>query len=77
MDIEAEVRCKYKNDSTSGAIASSLEPDNLDSPKNVDIKTERYGRKVQTNMRIEGDIETLIATLDDLLSCTSTAEKMI
>lgn len=77
MEIEAEICCEYEKESISNAIASSLEPDNLASPENVEVETHRRGRDVRSKIKVDGEIETLLATMDDLLSCTSTAEKMV
>ncbi|KXA89289.1 hypothetical protein AKJ57_05515 [candidate division MSBL1 archaeon SCGC-AAA259A05] len=77
MRLKAKISCSYKDESISRAVASSIQPDNLDAPENVDIETCRSGREVKTKVKVEGEIETLLATLEDLLACTSTAEKMI
>ncbi len=77
MKMRARVSCLYKREITAKAIASSIEPDNRDSPKEVKIKTGKSGKKVETEIEMDGRIETLIATLEDLLSCISTAEKMV
>ncbi|MBS3815192.1 MAG: KEOPS complex subunit [Hadesarchaea archaeon] len=77
MSLKAEVSCSYENESSAKAISSSLEPDNLQAPENVEISTHRDGKDVVTKVTVEGRIETLLATLEDLLSCASTAEKVI
>lgn len=77
MSQRARISCIYSDESISRAISSALEPDNLQAPENVHVKTIRDGEKVVTDVKIDGRIETLLATLEDLLSCTSTAEKVI
>lgn len=77
MKQKAEISCKYENDSISNTIVSSIQPDNIDSPESVNIKTEQEGEKVKTEIEIDGEIETLLNTIEDLLSCTATAEKII
>lgn len=77
MKQKAKVVCVYENDSISKAIGSSIQPDNLDSPESVEIKTQIKDSKVESEIEVDGEIETLLNTLEDLLSCTSTAEKMI
>lgn len=77
MELQAKISCSYENESISKAVASSIQPDNLDSPENIEIRTWKSGREVKSEIRVEGKIETLLATLDDLLSCTSTAEEII
>ncbi|KXB00531.1 hypothetical protein AKJ44_00870 [candidate division MSBL1 archaeon SCGC-AAA261F17] len=77
MGSKARISCVYDDESISQTISSSLEPDNIQAPENVKIKTTRDGNKVITEIEVDGRIETLLATLEDLLSCTSTAEKVI
>lgn len=77
MGPKARISCIYDDESISQAISSSLEPDNLQAPENVKIKTTRDENKVITEIKVDGRIETLLATLEDLLSCTSTAEKIL
>lgn len=77
MEMRAKTSCVYEDKSTSRAVASALRPDNLQAPEGVEVKTSRKGKRVVTEVKVDGRIETLLATLDDLLSCTSTAEEMI
>jgi len=75
--MRAKVVCEYENNSISRAIAAALKPDNIQAPKNIKIATAARGRRVVTTFEMDGKIETLLATLDDLLSCTSTAESVL
>lgn len=77
MNQKAEISCKYENDSIANTIATSIKPDNIDSPEGVKIDTKQEGALVKTKIEVDGDIETLLNTLEDLLSCKATAEKMI
>lgn len=77
MKMRAKVTSVYDDKSVAQAIASALQPDNLQAPKGIEIKTSKRGRKIVTKVEMEGKIETLLSTLDDLLSCTSTAESTI
>ncbi|KXB04346.1 hypothetical protein AKJ50_02500 [candidate division MSBL1 archaeon SCGC-AAA382A13] len=77
MKQKAKISCKYENDAVAETIASAIQPDNLDSPDMIKIKTRKEGNQVESEIVVEGKIETLLNTLEDLLSCTSTAEKMI
>ncbi len=74
---KAKISCRYEDESVSEAVAASIRPDNLDSPEKVSVDTERDGKWVKSEIEVEGGIETLLATVEDLLACTSTAEKMI
>jgi hypothetical protein len=75
--MRANVICGYKKREVVEAIAAALQPDNLQAPKGVRIKTRVGNRCIVTSVELEGRIETLLATLDDLLACTSTAEDML
>ena len=77
MRIRAEVKCAYKNGRLARAVAEALRPDNLRVPKGIKLTTKVRGKEVNTKIEIEGRIETLLATLDDLLACTEAAESVI
>jgi hypothetical protein len=75
--MRANVKCVYDQESFALAVASALRPDNFQAPSGIQITTVRRGKQVVTNIVMDGKIETFLATLDDLLSCTSTAESML
>ncbi len=75
--MRAEITCSYDDEKVSEAVASSVRPDNIDSPEGVEVKTERNGDEVRSEIVVDGEIETLLATMEDLLACTSVAEDMI
>ena len=77
MKMRANVKCVYDQESFALAVASALRPDNFQVPSGIQITTARRGKQVVTNIAMDGKIETFLATLDDLLSCTSTAESML
>jgi hypothetical protein len=77
MKMNAKVVCEYESAPIAEAIAKALQPDNLQAPRGIEITTVARGRQVITSVKIDGKIETLLATLDDLLSCTCTAENVI
>jgi len=75
--MRAKVSCTYGSESISKAIAVALMPDSHQAPKGIRVKTEARGTRVVSTIELDGKIETLLATLDDLLACTSTAEGVI
>jgi len=77
MKMKAKIVCAYEDDSASRAIAAALNPDNIQVPKGIRVVTLARGRQVITEVEMDGRIETLLATLEDLLSCTSTAESVL
>jgi len=76
VKLKARVECSYENPETARAVARALKPDNLQS-RMVKVKTTTSGGTITTTVEMEGKIETLLATLDDLLACTETAESVI
>ena len=77
MKMRTEVTCYYTEASVARAVAAALRPNNLRAPKGIAISTKAKGERVVTKVELEGRIETLLATLDDLLACTSTAESVL
>ena len=69
------MRISYENEREAEAVAQAVSPDNVNVPRGLFIKTTRSGSEVLTQIRCELRLQTLIATIDDLLSCVSTAEK--
>lgn len=73
--MEAEIRLSYKNEREAEAVAKAVSPDNVEVPPGLFVKTVRKGFKVFTTIECQTKLQTFIATLDDLLSCVSVAEK--
>ena len=77
MKMRAEVVCIYSDERMSKTVAAAVSPDNLQVPEGLMISTVQKGRRVVSVVELEGRAETLLATLDDLLACTLTAENML
>ncbi len=77
MKLRAEITCFYGDERAPRAVAAALGPDNLQAPKGLQISTKTKGKRVVSMVEMDGRIETLLATLDDLLACAITAESMI
>jgi len=73
--LEAEIRLRYKNDREADSVVKAISPDNVEVPSGLYIRTLRKGSVVQTNIDCQTRLQTLIATIDDLLACVSVAEK--
>ena len=73
--MEAEIRLSYQNEREAEAVAKAVSPDNVEVPPGLTIKTVRERTEVFTKVECQTRLQTLIATLDDLLSCVSVAEK--
>ncbi len=73
--MEAEIQLEYQNIREAEAVLKAVSPDNIKAPPGLYIKTERNGSNVHTFVCCQTRLETLIATIDDLLACVSVAEK--
>ncbi len=74
MKMQAEVVCYYGDNRLSKAVAEALGPDNLKLPKGLRVSTKSSEKAMVSEIEMDGRMETLLATLDDLLSCTLAAE---
>jgi hypothetical protein len=75
--LEAKVTLEYQDAKTAEAIAKAVSPDNLKTPSDLIVKTTNEGKKVISQIKYRGKLQTFTATLDDLLFCISTAEKTL
>jgi len=74
---EATVTIQYVDQRTAEAILRAIEPDNLTTPEGVKIEAEASGGVVTINLECRRGVGSLVATLDDLLSCIQAAEAAI
>ena len=75
--MEAEINLKYQGEKTAEAIAKAVSPDNFKSPPGLSIETHNRENLVVTNINCNKMIPTLLATIDDFLSCVTTAERTL
>jgi len=73
--LEAKITLSYKNEREAESVAKAVSPDNVKVPPGLFVKTTRRGDKVFTTIECQTKLETFMATIDDLLSCVSIAEK--
>ena len=73
--MEAEIRLSYRNEREAEAVAKAVSPDNIEVPSGLAVKTMKEKTEVLTRVECQTRLQTFIATLDDLLSCVSVAEK--
>jgi tRNA threonylcarbamoyladenosine modification (KEOPS) complex Pcc1 subunit len=76
-ESEATVTIQYVDQRTAEAILRAIEPDNMTTPEGVDIEATAAGGIVTINVECSRGIGSLVATLDDLLSCIQAAEAAI
>ncbi len=75
--MEATLALEFGDEKISEAVAKAISPDNFKTPAGLDVKTFRDGKKVITQIKYYGKLATFTATIDDLLSSASTAEKAV
>jgi tRNA(Ser,Leu) C12 N-acetylase TAN1 len=75
--LEAEIVLDYNDEEIAKAVASAISPDNLKTPSGLSVETTWKDGKVFTKIECERGFPAFIATIDDVLSCSSTAEKTL
>jgi tRNA threonylcarbamoyladenosine modification (KEOPS) complex Pcc1 subunit len=75
--LEAEIVLEFGKANIAEAIARAVSPDNFKTPEGLSIRTTLKNKKVVTVIKCKGKLSTFIATVDDLLFCTATAEKTL
>jgi len=75
--LNAEITISYKTMQEAEAVAKALTPDNVKVPRGLIIRTKRQETKVLTMIECATKLLTFIATIDDLMSAVSVAERSI
>jgi len=75
--LEANIMLSYNTLREAEAVADAVSPDNVKVPEGLSVKTTRRGKKVFTNIECESKLQTFVATIDDLLSAVSVAERAL
>lgn len=75
--MQAEISLSYKTIREAEAVAQAVSPDNVKVPPGLVIKTTKKGKKMLTQIICETKLETFMATMDDLLSAVSVAERAV
>ncbi|HDI13056.1 MAG TPA: hypothetical protein ENF64_02955 [Hadesarchaea archaeon] len=77
MRMHAKITCTYADEQVCKAVVAALVPDNLRVPRGLRVSTIRDGKRAVTEVQLDGRVETLLATIDDVLACTLAAESML
>ncbi len=75
--MRATITLEYKDLKTAQAVSEAVSPDNFKIPQGLQVKTVQENNRVITEIDCDAKIVTLTATIDDLLSSASTAEKTL
>ncbi len=69
MEIRVKLIIQCKDEVIPKILYSSLKPDNIDLPKGLNIDMSLNGRFLVVDFSSIDRLETLISTIDDLLTC--------
>jgi len=75
--LEANILLSYNTLREAEAVANAVSPDNVKVPEGLLVKTTRRGKRVSTSIECESKLQTFVATIDDLLSAVSVAERTL
>jgi tRNA threonylcarbamoyladenosine modification (KEOPS) complex Pcc1 subunit len=75
--LETEIVLDYEDEAIAKAVAGAVSPDNSKTPSGMSVETIWKDGKVFTKVKCKRGFPTFIATIDDLLSCISIAEKAL
>jgi len=75
--VEANLELKFKDANIARSIMDAVSPDNVQVPEGIDIKMDLDENVLSLKISCSKGVGSMIATLDDLLSCIQAAEKTI
>lgn len=76
-EASAVIDICYRDEDTARFIVEAISPDNLQAQKGVTVEAEANGCTMQLKVTCSRGVGSLIATVDDLLSCVQAAERAI
>ena len=76
-NVEANLELKFKDEDTAQSIMDAVSPDNVQVPEGININMELQENVLSIKISCSKGIGSMIATLDDLLSCIQAAEKTL
>ena len=76
-DIAANITIRYKDEATACTVWRAVSPDNFQTPQGITIEAVTVGCELRVSIVCSRGLGSLIATLDDLLSCIQAAETAI
>ena len=76
-NVEANLELKFKDTDTARSIMDAVSPDNVQIPEGIDINIDLYENVLSIKVSCSKGVGSMIATLDDLLSCIQAAEKTL
>lgn len=74
---KTRININYSDPETAQAILRAVAPDNIQVSKDIILESKVVGTMLQIDVDCLKSLGSLVATLDDLLSCIQAAEKAI
>ena len=71
------ITLRYGEERAARSVAEALSPDNLDAPQGIRVKSLASGNNIIAVVEGERSLETIVSTIEDLLSCVQAAERAI
>jgi len=76
-DITANINIRYRDGETARAVWKAVSPDNFQAPQVITIEAETAEGELRVSIACSRGLGSLIATVDDLLSCIQAAESAL
>jgi hypothetical protein len=76
-NVKVEITLNYDDTIAAEAIRDAISPENQETQVGTTVETNLEGSTLIINVKSDKKIKTLIATIDDLLSCIQAAERAI
>ncbi len=75
--MRAEIRLNLKSKEDAETVRSSVEPDNVPLPDGLMVKSQRKGKQLILWIRCHRNIESFMATIEDLMGAVDLSVRMI
>ncbi len=76
-EASAAIDIHYEDPEEARFIQEAISPDNLQAPEGVTVEADVMGSSLRVKVSCYKGVGSLLATVDDLLSCIQAAEKAI
>jgi len=77
LEVDATVKIRYRDEATTLACWRAVSPDNYQAPKDIKIESETNRDELRITIASTKGLGSLLATVDDLLSCLQAAENVL
>ncbi len=76
-EVTATIKIRYHDEETARAVWEAVSPDNFQTPQGIRIEADTTEGVVDILITCSRRLGSLIATIDDLLSCVQAAERAL